>query len=349
MILSDYTSLILHQHRDKPHFVDVVSAPILALIEWIDELTTAVEKIDIDNAEAPYLDIVGAWVGKLRGSLPNQPVDDDLYQLILRAKIIANHWDGSTEQLYDVWDTIFQGSHKLIVQDIGTMRILIALLGEASGFAYYTTGALLEIAPLTYADIDDVIIMTAVLDGTWHTSIIYASATEPIPAEVEVTNLTQYTGNLHCYIVTEPSGGKVNYYNVYSPESWATLSAYLTGVTLIAEAQDVFVQDSVTGIYAFTMPAGWEQAEDIGPIVWGRPPIMTQVSTGWSPMTADELAMLIEGHIVPQASGVEIVEYATLPSAGKMLGVDIENEYFAGIGNIETGAGGGLIAEESYT
>lgn len=330
MILTDYTGLILHEHKDKPNFVDVVSAPILALIEWTDELNTAVENIDIDNAEAPYLDIVGEWVGRLRASLPNQPVSDSLYQLILRAKIIANHWDGSTEQLYAIWDEIFQGSPQLMVQDIGVMRIIIGVLGASEDLAFTTIATPLCKTPIDYDVINHVILTSFfIIGGTPTPTLLFNSSSEPVPVVKTITGAATDARNLHVYVVFEPGNPDI-FYNILSPEPWENISPTIPTVTVIEYALDVFVRDG-TG-YTFTMPEGWAVAEDwtAESIVWEDPPVINTTVSGWARLSNAEIYMLRNGRIIPKPSGVEIVDYMVLSEAGKFFGWDIENAYFAG-------------------
>jgi hypothetical protein len=54
---------------------------------------------------------------------PYQPVtgyailDDDHYRVLLRAKIIANYWDGTVPGAYEAWDALFQGQYYIIIQN----------------------------------------------------------------------------------------------------------------------------------------------------------------------------------------------------------------------------------------
>jgi hypothetical protein len=122
---SDYTKLIPSENGDKPKFTAMVEAVAGC---WADENNTlkAIESaFDLDQAQGAQLDIIGQWVGLSRNvptpltgvyfsfdtsglgfdqgviKGPYDPDDgitqlgDDVYRLMLRGKIVANHWDGT--------------------------------------------------------------------------------------------------------------------------------------------------------------------------------------------------------------------------------------------------------------
>ncbi|WP_143296080.1 DUF2612 domain-containing protein, partial [Burkholderia pseudomallei] len=126
--LTDYTVLITSEHSDKPRFMASVSALVQPLVEQMNVLESMPGKFDRDNVIGVQLDDVGLWVGvsrKIRTPLtgvyfsfdiaglgfdqgtwkgPFDPdtgltiLDDDTYRLVIRAKIGANHWDGTLQQ-----------------------------------------------------------------------------------------------------------------------------------------------------------------------------------------------------------------------------------------------------------
>jgi hypothetical protein len=137
--MSTYTYLITSQHRGKPKFESLVNLDTAAFSEISEMLTTVPGKYDLDTAVGVQLDTVGEWVGLSRyisTELPNvyfsfddaslgldaglwkgpfdpttgiSRLDDESYRLALRAKIGANHWDGSVETLQSILDQVFTG------------------------------------------------------------------------------------------------------------------------------------------------------------------------------------------------------------------------------------------------
>ncbi|AOI57444.1 hypothetical protein WI26_07410 [Burkholderia diffusa] len=135
--LSDYAALVTSEHRDKPRFMATVGALVQPLVDQINVLVSMPAKFDLDNAVGVQLDDVGLWVGvsrKIRTPLtgiyfsfdiaglgfdhgtwkgPFDPdtgltvLDDETYRLVIRAKIGANHWDGTLESSAAILNSIF--------------------------------------------------------------------------------------------------------------------------------------------------------------------------------------------------------------------------------------------------
>lgn len=98
-----YVKRITSWHNDKPLFCNTIA---LITQPLIDNQTTASglpADFDLDTAVGVQLDTVGLWVGI--GRLVNSAesgvisMDDNTYRMVLRAKIQANHWDGTMEAL----------------------------------------------------------------------------------------------------------------------------------------------------------------------------------------------------------------------------------------------------------
>lgn len=121
-------------------------------------LQSLIQKFDIDYAEGDQLDIIGKWVGVSRNvNIPitgvyfswdsdftlgwdfgtwqdiNQPTElsrlpDSAYRTLIRAKIAANQWDGTTESAYEIWDEIFP-DFTILVQDNQDMSYELGIVG----------------------------------------------------------------------------------------------------------------------------------------------------------------------------------------------------------------------------
>lgn len=122
---TDYTGLITSEHNQKPKFMATVTALAGSYADLINSLQSMPTVFDLDAAVGVQLDAVGLWVGITRNidvpltgvyfSLdtagvgldqgvwmgPFDPstgvtaLDDDTYRLLIRARIAANHWDGT--------------------------------------------------------------------------------------------------------------------------------------------------------------------------------------------------------------------------------------------------------------
>lgn len=155
-----YQKLITSYHKHKPKFYDHISLITQPLIDVQNATAKLIDDFDLDKAVGVQLDAVGLWVGIGRKiatpitgvyfSLDDEELgfdaglwrgrfdaggftelDDDTYRTIIRAKIAANHWDGTTETLSDVYQIIFpDGKTKIFAVDNFDMTMSVYITGE---------------------------------------------------------------------------------------------------------------------------------------------------------------------------------------------------------------------------
>ncbi len=157
--ITKYTNRITSEHNQQPDFMAVVEALAKPLVDVQNVLGGMPGKFDLDNAVGAQLDDVGLWVGISRnvpvpltgvyfsfdtagvgfdqGSWkgPFDPdtgltrLDNETYRLVLRAKIGANHWDGTLESSKAILDSIFNGDTFVFIQDNQDMSMTIGISG----------------------------------------------------------------------------------------------------------------------------------------------------------------------------------------------------------------------------
>lgn len=158
--LTDYTGLITSEHNQRPKFMAVVTALAQPMVDLMNVLGSMPAKFDLDDAVGVQLDDVGRWVGISRiirtpltdvyFSLdidglgfdqgiwkgPFDPdtglttLDDDTYRLVIRAKIGANHWDGTMEGSVAILNSIFGDDTHVFIQDNQDMTMTIGIAGQ---------------------------------------------------------------------------------------------------------------------------------------------------------------------------------------------------------------------------
>lgn len=159
MSIDKYLSYITNQHAQRPKFVATVSASVAPFVKIQEVLLSLPKAFDVDTAIGNQLDVVGQWVGI--GRVLNEPITgvylewdgdenvgwdfgiwqgefdpddgllslpDDSYRLLIKAKIAANHWDGTIPGAYKVWEGAFEGS-SLIIEDLQDMTMTIGVSG----------------------------------------------------------------------------------------------------------------------------------------------------------------------------------------------------------------------------
>ncbi|MBN3744603.1 DUF2612 domain-containing protein [Burkholderia sp. Se-20373] len=158
--LTDYTALITSEHRNLPKFAAVLGALVQPLVDQLNVLQSMPGKFDLDVAVGDQLDTIGVWVGvsrRIRTPLtgvyfsfdiaglgfdqgawkgPFDPdtgltiLDDDTYRLVIRAKIGANHWDGTLEQSAAILNSIFDADTHVFIEDHQDMSMTIGIAGK---------------------------------------------------------------------------------------------------------------------------------------------------------------------------------------------------------------------------
>ncbi|QGA37595.1 DUF2612 domain-containing protein [Burkholderia glumae] len=179
--LNDYTSLITSEHQPKPRFMALVGALVSPLVDQMNVVASMPALFDLDNAVGDQLDKVGEWVGLSRqvstpligvyfsfdvadlgfdqGTWkgPFDPdtglvsLDDETYRMTLRAKIAANHWDGTPDKAADILDLLAPPGTNVFIEDPCDMSITIGVSGKqptAIYIALLKTG-LLSLKPET--------------------------------------------------------------------------------------------------------------------------------------------------------------------------------------------------------
>ena len=159
--MSKYTDLITNYHRGKPLFVDHIDLITRPLTDTASSIISFITEFDIDTATGAQLDILGKWIGRTR--VVSQPISgiyfsfdtdglgfeqgvwqgpydpdagftnlsDDVYRIVLKAKIAINHWDGTNETLPEILDTALAGSGlKMQIVDNQNMTISIWVFPE---------------------------------------------------------------------------------------------------------------------------------------------------------------------------------------------------------------------------
>lgn len=57
-------------------------------------------------------------------------LDDEVFRLMIKARIIQNTWKGTIGELYDLWDAVMGSNKKLSIEDLQDMSYNIVLQGD---------------------------------------------------------------------------------------------------------------------------------------------------------------------------------------------------------------------------
>jgi hypothetical protein len=180
MTLDDYLRLITTQHREAPRFIATLSAAVGGALQAGASLEALLAAFDIDSAVGVQLDIIGVWVGRDRNiATPLEDVyftwddtdatgwdsgvwrgefdpdtgltslPDDSYRVLLKAKIAANHWDGTIPGAYDVWSSAFGDELVIFITDNQdmTMTVTVVTQGLSAVTKALLTGGYIPLKP----------------------------------------------------------------------------------------------------------------------------------------------------------------------------------------------------------
>ena len=156
-----YLDYITSEHNTKNKFVQTVDISTHPYVTLQGALRAIAASFDIDTAVGSQLDAVGLWVGQdrnltvaLRGvyfsynTIPSEGwdsgvwkqtfdptdtikvLDDDSYRYLLKLKIVANSWNGSRNQAYDIWEATFGDDTFILVTDYQNMSVELGFSGE---------------------------------------------------------------------------------------------------------------------------------------------------------------------------------------------------------------------------
>lgn len=157
----DYLNLITSFHSNRPKFRSMVQTLVTYFTDLQGVINNLPNDFCIDFAIGVQLDAVGKWIGRSRvisiplpdpwfrfddftrgfdaglwfgpfTVIPGQVVlDDDTYRTLLRAKILANEWDGSTEGAIAAFEKMFSilPSSLVIVDDKGDNSMVVGAAG----------------------------------------------------------------------------------------------------------------------------------------------------------------------------------------------------------------------------
>lgn len=159
--MSQYTDRITNYHRGKTRFVQHVDLSTRALSDVSGTLLGLIAAFDIDSAVGVQLDTLGEWIGRSRHV--RQPISgiyfswdsdglgydqgvwqgpydpdngytslsDEIYRVILKAKIAINNWDGTNDALPAILDAALVGSGlRMQIVDNQDMTIAVWVFPE---------------------------------------------------------------------------------------------------------------------------------------------------------------------------------------------------------------------------
>lgn len=158
--ISPYLGLLTSEYRSKPKLAASLATAVQPIADTFAQQLALRTLFDLDAGVGDQLDKVGQYVGATRFLTEAVPgvffsfdveglgfdegvwetggtgtvieLDDDHYRLLLKARVLNNHWDGTIEHAYAIWDTLFDGTGLIVfIIDHGDLTMTMGLLTPA--------------------------------------------------------------------------------------------------------------------------------------------------------------------------------------------------------------------------
>jgi hypothetical protein len=174
-----YLNLVTNEHQ-KPKFLDFIETGACPFAKISNTLDKAITSFDVDTASGDQLNIIGEWVGANRvlsvdtdlaslyfsfdiagsgwdfalwyedeeSGIGLKEVPDTIYRLMVRAKIAANMWGGTSYEANNMWKRVFEGSNICFLDNFNmTMGVYVSGLSLDSIMFKLLTEGYLAIKP----------------------------------------------------------------------------------------------------------------------------------------------------------------------------------------------------------
>lgn len=136
MDVSEYTSKIPPEHR-QPKMIATVKLNTQGYVDTMNLLATFPALFDVDTAVGEQLDFVGANVNvdrQLQAAIDTPggvvyTLNDDDFRTLVKARIAANHWDGTIPGAYNVLAIAFGPDYTFLIQDYQDETMAIGIIG----------------------------------------------------------------------------------------------------------------------------------------------------------------------------------------------------------------------------
>ena len=126
-----YLALITSQHQDKIRYMDTVKAVLRRVDDIFSVGIYLDDEFDLEEAGGKQEDSLGDFIGEERTldfvpqSGESQVLDNESYRMLLKSRIIKNHWQGGIEDLQDSWEELFGDRIKIRDNQDMTIDIIV--------------------------------------------------------------------------------------------------------------------------------------------------------------------------------------------------------------------------------
>lgn len=147
--ITPYTGLVPVANSSQPNFMAMVAATVQPFADITAFENTINSDYDIDTAIGVQLDTLGQLIGIARPG----GFSDDFYRVILKVRILNNHWQCNKPSAYDLANTLFSSlGFAFFIEDHADLSITLGVIGEgipSEEIITLLTGGYLDVKPVT--------------------------------------------------------------------------------------------------------------------------------------------------------------------------------------------------------
>ena len=135
-MIEAYLHVITSEHHGQPKYIAMLTAYLDKLQHTVNVLNAWNEHFHIEDAVGAQLDQLGEIIGRKR-VLNFQPdgysarLEDEMYRLVLKAKILQNQWDGTIAGMEKLFESVFP-DQTLVLIDHQDMTMQATVIGLAA-------------------------------------------------------------------------------------------------------------------------------------------------------------------------------------------------------------------------
>lgn len=147
--ITPYTNLVPVANSSQPNFMAMLAATVQPFADIVAFENSIPSLYDIDLAIGVQLDTLGMLIGVQRPG----GFSDDFYRIILKVRILNNHWQCNKPSAYELANTLFASlGFTFFIEDHADLSITLGVIGEGvpSGeIITLLTGGYLDVKPVT--------------------------------------------------------------------------------------------------------------------------------------------------------------------------------------------------------
>jgi hypothetical protein len=147
--ITQYTNLVPVANSSQPNFMAMLAATVQPLADIVAFENSINDFYDIDAAIGVQLDTLGLLIGVSRPG----GFSDDFYRVVLKVRILNNHWQCNKPSAYTLANQLFSSlGFSFFIEDHADLSITLGVVGTgapSSEIISLLTGGYMDVKPVT--------------------------------------------------------------------------------------------------------------------------------------------------------------------------------------------------------